>query len=100
MNVRSHEEAEAELLAAIRYYSEQRSSAGAALSSTVNATVEQLCLMPYAAPTWPGRPDVRRRVLHRFPYSIMYTFEPAEIFIVAVAHHKRQPGYWLSRLPR
>jgi hypothetical protein len=56
--------------------------------------------MPEAWPVWPGRTDVRPRVLQRFPYSIIYLVERNEIVIVAVAHHKRRPGYWLDRLRR
>lgn len=100
MKVSSHEKADVELLDATRYYSERRPSAGAAFSSMVIATIEQLSLMPYSAPTWPGRPDVRRRVLHDFPYSIIYTVTLDSLFVIAVAHHKRQPGYWLPRLSR
>jgi hypothetical protein len=37
-------------------------------------------------------------VMSRLPYSIIYTEEPSEIFIVAFAHHKRKPGYWKRRL--
>ena len=42
--------------------------------------------------------DVRRRLTHVFPYSILYTIEPEFVFIVAVAHCAREPGYWRERL--
>jgi len=42
--------------------------------------------------------DVRRCVVRVFPYSVLYTIEPDFILIVAVMHHKRQPGYWRYRL--
>ncbi|HEU4889598.1 MAG TPA: type II toxin-antitoxin system RelE/ParE family toxin [Thermoanaerobaculia bacterium] len=41
---------------------------------------------------------VRQRVLRGFPYSVLYVDTPAEIIIVAVAPHKRRPGYWRKRL--
>ena len=47
---------------------------------------------------WPGRDDVRRRVLRRNPFAIVYLIDDGAIVIVAVAHHKRRPGYWLPRL--
>jgi plasmid stabilization system protein ParE len=40
----------------------------------------------------------RRFVLYRFPFSIVYLDESDVLSIVAVAHHKRKPGYWKSRL--
>jgi plasmid stabilization system protein ParE len=40
----------------------------------------------------------QRVVLDRYPYSIVYRELLQEIQIVAVAHAKRRPGYWSSRL--
>ena len=39
----------------------------------------------------------RRAVLRRFPFSLIYSEEPTEIVIIAVAHQKRRPGYWRER---
>jgi len=39
----------------------------------------------------------RQAVLRRFPFSLIYSEEPAEIVIIAVAHQKRRPGYWRDR---
>ena len=41
---------------------------------------------------------VRRKSLARFPYSVLYTVDPDVLYIVAVAHQKRRPNYWLRRL--
>jgi hypothetical protein len=35
--------------------------------------------------------------LPHFPFSLVYRVRHAEIEIVAVAHHRRRPGYWRSR---
>lgn len=43
------------------------------------------------------RPNVRRRLLRRFPYSILYTVDRDEVVILALAHQKRRPAYWHSR---
>jgi toxin ParE1/3/4 len=32
------------------------------------------------------------------PYSIVYVADDDAIVILAVAHHKRRPGYWLRRV--
>ena len=42
--------------------------------------------------------EVRKRVLTAFPYSILYVETPSEILIVAIAPHRRRPGYWRKRL--
>ena len=36
----------------------------------------------------------------KFPYAIIYSIEPDHIRIIAVAHNKRKPGYWLIRPSR
>ena len=43
------------------------------------------------------REDVRRSLVGRFPYQVVYRLQPNEITIVAVAHMKRRPGYWTRR---
>ncbi|MDO8346429.1 MAG: type II toxin-antitoxin system RelE/ParE family toxin [Rugosibacter sp.] len=39
----------------------------------------------------------RRYILRRFPYSIIYQLTAEELRILAVAHHRRRPGYWVHR---
>ncbi len=41
--------------------------------------------------------DVRRCLLNRFPYAIYYGLSDDRIIVIAVAHMKRQPGYWIGR---
>lgn len=36
----------------------------------------------------------RRYFLRRFPYSIIYQVTAEELRILAIAHHRRRPGYW------
>lgn len=42
--------------------------------------------------------NLRRILLHRFPFSIIYAEERDEIAIVSIAHQRRRPGYWQSRI--
>jgi plasmid stabilization system protein ParE len=42
----------------------------------------------------------RRILLVRFPFSLIYSIEPDLIWIHAVAHHRRRPGYWKERIER
>lgn len=39
----------------------------------------------------------RSYILRRFPYSIIYQVTAVELRIIAVAHHRRRPGYWANR---
>lgn len=47
----------------------------------------------------PAEPEVRRIRLQRFDeYDLVYTVVNDTLWIVAVAHAKRKPGYWVDRL--
>jgi plasmid stabilization system protein ParE len=43
------------------------------------------------------RGDVRKCLLHKFPYKLLYSIEEDHIFILAVAHLHRKPDYWIER---
>ena len=56
---------------------------------------------PAAFPILQGVPrelEIRRSILHRFPYGLIFVELEDEIQILALSHHRRQPGYWLDRL--
>lgn len=36
-------------------------------------------------------------ILHRFPYSLITIEKEAELVVIALAHHRRVPGYWRNR---
>jgi toxin ParE1/3/4 len=40
---------------------------------------------------------LRKSILRRFPFSIVYAARDEEIVVVAVSHHRRRPGYWRGR---
>lgn len=40
--------------------------------------------------------DLRRCVLHRFPYSIYYTIDTDTVVVLSVAHQRRKPYYWVD----
>lgn len=42
--------------------------------------------------------DARSLCINAFPFSLIYSIEPTELIVVAVAHHSRRPGYWQERL--
>ena len=42
--------------------------------------------------------SLRRLLLHRFPFSLIYSVDIEGVLIVAVAHHGRRPGYWKNRV--
>ncbi|KFD41358.1 plasmid stabilization protein [Peptococcaceae bacterium SCADC1_2_3] len=41
--------------------------------------------------------EVRKYLLHKFPYKILYSIEQDYIFIITIAHGHRKPDYWIER---
>ena len=39
-------------------------------------------------------PPAQRALARKFPYSVVYLQQPDRVWIVAVMHAKRRPGYW------
>ena len=96
-----HPEALAELEADAVWYEEREPGLGFALF----AEVERVAHGPAESPsTWPLFPAVRpslavrRRVLRRFPYVLAFKVHGDVLVVVAVAHARRRPGYWLHRV--
>jgi hypothetical protein len=42
---------------------------------------------------------IRRCLVNRFPYGIYYGIKDGTIVVIAVAHLKRKPAYWKTRMP-
>ncbi|MBL8449326.1 MAG: hypothetical protein JNM32_05310 [Dechloromonas sp.] len=40
---------------------------------------------------------IRRVLINRFPYGVLYVPQESGILIVAVMHLSREPDYWRSR---
>lgn len=89
-------EAEAEFLEASRYYELEAPGVGMAFIVEVHRAVKAIVARPLSAPEVRG--NIRKKLINRFPYNLLYAFESDQIVIVAVAHHKRRPTYWQSRL--
>ncbi|MBY0485010.1 MAG: type II toxin-antitoxin system RelE/ParE family toxin [Nitrosomonas sp.] len=44
------------------------------------------------------RKGFRRYILTRFPFSVIYRQSNEKIYVIAVMHQSRKPGYWLNRI--
>lgn len=48
--------------------------------------------------TWPEfHAGIRRYLLHRFPYGILYMAKKDALYVLAIMHTHRKPGYWKDR---
>jgi toxin ParE1/3/4 len=93
-----HPEAEAELRAGIDYYEGQRQGLGAEFRDEVEAATARIAQSPQACPPY-GDQGLRKCVLLRFPYTLFYLELDEVIWVAAVAHQRRRPGYWKGRQP-
>ena len=101
MRVRLHLEARAELRRAALWYEERRLGLGDEFIAVVSIALERIAEMPDSYPAWPGiravTPAIRKVTLQRFPYLIAFQRCRRYALVLAVAHAKRRPLYWLKR---
>ena len=90
-----HPEAEAEFIAAARYYEGQAEGLGLDFIAAVEASYQRLLAFPDSGRPFGSR--LRRVLVAGFPYGLIYRSEPEQLFVVAVAHVRRKPGYWRGR---
>jgi len=95
MNYRFVDEALAEYISAGLYYERREPGLGDAFMDEVEAGIIVISNGPEVWPVFDG--DVRRYLIHRFPYGILYTIEGDVTVIWAVMDLRRQPGYWKHR---
>ena len=91
-----HPEARAEALEARAVYDTESPALGDRFAVAVAAMAAEVCRAPQRY-RFVRRP-VRRHFERPFPYALLYVDEPEAVIILAVAHFKRRPGYWLHRL--
>ncbi|MCD6387948.1 MAG: hypothetical protein J7L69_00960 [Desulfobulbaceae bacterium] len=85
-----------EFLEAADYYEKCRAGLGKIFCSDVEAATKNILLKLLSGSVSLHAP-FRICLISKFPFSIIDTIESDHIRIIAVAHTKRKPGYWLSR---
>jgi hypothetical protein len=101
--VRFDPEAVAELRAARDWYEEASVGLGDDLVDEVLRAIDRVIRWPDIAPRLTPRGvsvEVRRAPLTRFLFGIVYFVSEGTLWIVAVAHGRRRPGYWRNRVTR
>jgi plasmid stabilization system protein ParE len=87
--------AAAEIESAYRWYEKEREGLGSDFLDAVEKIVQTIAENPERFRTI--RKDIRRAVLHRFPYSIFYRIVSGHVVVIACFHGKRNPRVWRSR---
>ncbi|MEA1923505.1 MAG: type II toxin-antitoxin system RelE/ParE family toxin, partial [Pseudomonadota bacterium] len=86
---------EKEFNKAIDYYEDIDPSLGYDFALEVYSTIKRSVEFPKAWTVLEG--EIRRSLVRRFPYGILYSEEREGIFIVAVMNLHRNPDYWKKR---
>jgi len=94
--IRIHPEAQTELDEAIRYYEQWSPGLGIDFRERVETGTRQIQATPLRFMSFSK--NTRRFLVRRFPYQLVYIELAEYIFIVAVSHGKRKPGYWHGRI--
>lgn len=92
-----HEEANRELREALLHYTGISSELGARFFREMEQLLNEVCDRPNIYRQFD--PPARRHFSDRFPYGVIYLLEPDHVWIVAVMHLHREPGFWRERLP-
>ncbi|MGH8649061.1 MAG: type II toxin-antitoxin system RelE/ParE family toxin [Burkholderiales bacterium] len=98
MRLEFHPEAELELIEAALRYELQVPGLGERFESEVRRATDLLLDHPEIGQL--VDPDLRRFILPRFPFTLIYSAASDVLRIEVVAHQSRLPGYWRRRIDR
>lgn len=88
-------EAQTDIREAARWYEDREAGLGLRFIREIRTSLEHISQSPLRFPI--VEEEVRRALLHKFPYSIYFVDEPEAVAIIAVLHQHRRPGAWKSR---
>lgn len=97
MNYWLHPEAAAEHRKQIAYYEEQQAGLGRRYHAAFLGSMAIVCEAPDRYRVV-HPPAIRRVGLQVFRFSVIYREMGGAVQVLAIAHHRRQPGYWLNRV--
>jgi plasmid stabilization system protein ParE len=91
-----HAAADTELADAVVYLEEQRRGSGARFLKAYAEARDFVVEHPFSGRS--GELGTRHTPIGDFRHDIVYIVREDLLIVVAVAHHRRRPGYWLDRL--
>ncbi len=93
-----HSDAAAEFEEAVTYHEAESEGVGRELRVEIERAFVRLLASPQICPPH-GHNGYRKCFVARFRYTIFFLELPEVIWVAAVAHGSRRPGYWGDRLP-
>jgi len=95
MSVLFHPKAEREFNKAIEYYEEIETGLGYDFAIEIYSAIQRAVEFPKAWAVFDG--EIRRTLVRRFPFGVLYSEEHEQIFVVAIMNLHRDPDYWKHR---
>lgn len=96
MKFHFHPEAEEEFNSAVEYYENIETGLGYDFALEVYSAIQRSIQLPKA---WTLlEREVRRSLVHRFPYGVLYSEEEFGLLIIAVMNLHKDPDYWKKRV--
>lgn len=92
-----HADALREMEDASAWYEGQRSGLGFEFVADVERVLARVAEAPGSFPAWRRDDSAKKAVCARFPYVLLFDVESQRVLVLAVAHGRRRPGYWLAR---
>jgi len=94
---RFHRAALAEHLDQVAYYESRMNGLGADYLSEFEKLMMRICSAPESYPRV-GDSNLRKASFSRFPFHTIYCVERSQLVILAIAHRRRRPTYWVGRI--
>lgn len=83
-----------ELLDAEEFYNFELAGLGNRFKEEIKKAVLRIAEYPDAWSIEHG--NIRKCLLHKFPYKILYSVNKETILVIAIAHQHRKPDYWVD----
>lgn len=80
----------------ISYYESEQKGLGKKFELEVKSSI--LRIQNYPKMYSKINKSVRKCIIHKFPFNILYSVEDNFIVVIAIAHHHRNPDYWIDRI--
>ena len=96
MNVRFLTIAEQEVDDVYQWFEGRTEGLGMTFLTELDRGVSRIRAFPFAGSEI--EPEIRRCLLVRFPYAIIYGIDGETIIVIGIAHSRREPHYWIDRM--
>lgn len=96
MKVRFLKPAQFEVDDTVAWYNSQSRGLGIQFLDDIDRAIRRIAAYPLSSVEIER--GLRRCLLSRFPYGIIYGVDSETIIVVAVAHLHREPRYWIDRI--